>query len=273
LPGGSAASPYPLTILHYRNGGWVRALKVEEESLRPQVQVLADGSVLVVGANSRRDVFAATAELNATIYASDGVIRRQFLVGDGVADVRVAASGEIWVSYVEEGIMGDFGRMGWGRLSPHLWIDPIGTPGLVRFDSSGTVTYEFVPPDGFSVMSDCYALNAWGAEAWSSYHPDFAVVRSNLDGSVAGWSTGLSGIDALAVEGDRILLHTGTGRDRHRCRTGWLGAGAVTGLTEVVLAMPREARLDSLRWVLGYAGSLHGFTETAWYRLDLADLH
>jgi hypothetical protein len=271
LPSGKAASRYPLTVLHYRNGRWIRAVEVEVDTLRPQAQVLADGSVLVVGANSRRDLFADAVELNATVYASDGTVRSQFLVGDGVADVRVATSGEIWVSYGSEGIMGDYGYRGWGRISPRLWIEPIGAPGLVRFDLEGGVTYEFVPPSGFKVMGDCYALNAWGTEAWCCYHPDFAVTRSGLDGSVAGWSTELSGIDALAVDGSRILVHAGTGGDHHRCHTGRLNAGVVTDLTDVVLALPGEAGLDSLRWMVGWGSSLHGFTETGWYRLDAAD--
>jgi hypothetical protein len=49
-------------------------------------------------------------------------------IGDGVARVRVARSGHVWVGYFDEGVYGNYG-WGGGGGGPA----PLGAPGLVRF--------------------------------------------------------------------------------------------------------------------------------------------
>src|SRR4051794_1681598 len=126
------AAPYTLELRRLAPEGWRGLARVVADVADPHVQALPDGGILVVGTRSVRAPDGTT-DSNAVVYAADGRERARFLAGDGVEDVQVTAEGELWVSYSDEGTMGDFGRYGWGRLSPRTWIEPVGGCGLARF--------------------------------------------------------------------------------------------------------------------------------------------
>src|SRR5260370_20638010 len=63
-------------------------------------------------------------EENAMLVDWKGMVERTFTIGDGVQDVRTAPEGDLWVSYFDEGV---FGNYGWSPPGP----EPIGAPGLV----------------------------------------------------------------------------------------------------------------------------------------------
>jgi hypothetical protein len=75
----------------------------------PHVDVLADGSFLVVGARCRWT--EPSPELNALAIDQNGRILRRGCLGDGIKHLQVAADGTIWAGYFDEGVFGNFG---WG---------------------------------------------------------------------------------------------------------------------------------------------------------------
>jgi hypothetical protein len=261
-------SVYSLSVRRYDGDRWREVLEVETPHVLPHVQLIPGDDVLVAGTRSFRDA-EGIAELNASIYDPAGFERRRILLGDGIEDVQANALGEIWVSYFDEGTMGDFGRYGWGRLSPERWIEPIGGAGLVRFDLEGARQYEFAPPAGYAAATDCYALNVAGAEVWLCYHPGFPLVRIDA-GRASGWQTGGIGADALAVSDARVLLHAGYGLHRGTCWVGQLGDDGTAEIASVEVTLPEGRRLSAARWVLGRGSALHAVDRTGWHRLELA---
>src|SRR5262245_53686623 len=95
------------------------------------VQPMPDGNLLLVCARSyfrgMRDF-----DRNARLVSPDGRAVSDFLLGDGIQDVQTDATGVIWTSYFDEGIFGNYG-----------WKSPVGAAGLVAWDTSGTMLYEF----------------------------------------------------------------------------------------------------------------------------------
>ena len=228
----------------------------------PILQPLPNDEVLVVSRHSRRHP-DGTVEPNATVLGPDGRERRRFGIGDGVADVQTTPDGWIWVAYTLQGTMGDFGRMGWGRLGPDEWVDPVGYSGVVAFDASGRRRLEYVPPEGLEIMNECCALNAQTGGAWACYHPGFPLVWIGADGRTAGWRTGLSDIEAVAVDGDRVLLAAAAGSHR-----GWrarLGLGRLDEVEELELQIdPPPER------ILGRGDALYAAAGGSWYTLTVA---
>jgi hypothetical protein len=77
-------------------------------------------------------------EKNARVVDGNGRVERAFTIGDGVQDVRATPEGDLWVSYFDEGV---FGNYGWRPPGP----EPIGAPGLVGFDLQGLVRFAYDP--------------------------------------------------------------------------------------------------------------------------------
>jgi len=110
------------------------------------------------------------ARTQRVVYDEDGLLVREFLLGDGIQDVQATEDGKIWVSYFDEGVYGNFG---WGNPGGP---SPIGASGLIRFDRAGAIEWEFDPPANVEPIDDCYALAgivrtrwrglAGGGEVW-----------------------------------------------------------------------------------------------------------
>jgi hypothetical protein len=257
-------APRTATVIRWDGRRWTRGVTVPIGSDDIRVQPLPAGELLVAVHRSRRTP-NGEAERNAAVYGPSGELRRRFVLGDGIEDVQSTAAGEVWVSYTLEGTMGDYGRYGWGRLSPEQWVDPVGYTGLVRFDAWGTRLQEFRPPQGLGLMNDCYALNVSARGAWACYHPDFPLVRVGVGEDAVAWRTGVPGVEALAVEGDEVLLYSHRG-GAPRCWAARLGADRLEALAPVD-TLPAPAR-DAATWVVGRHGALHAFDARTWYRLD-----
>jgi len=93
-------------------------------------------------------VLPTTGYAKTPIYGFDGALRRTTTFGDGIADVQTTTRGDIWVSYFDEGV---FGNYGWGYDEAST---PIGAPGLVRFDRQGSVLWSYHPPPGVGTIDD-----------------------------------------------------------------------------------------------------------------------
>jgi len=172
------------------------------------VQLLPEGKILL--ASSRCFRFKdGTHELNAWIYDSNGELQSQVLLGDGIAYIQTDKSGNIWVGYFDEGVYGNFGWVGSGNAGP------IGAAGLVCFNIEGKKLWEYQPVSGTDVISDVYALNVFGNEAWAYYYTEFPLVRIKKDRTVEAWSTKTSGARACAVRDGNVLLYGGYQDKRH----------------------------------------------------------
>ena len=244
----------------------------------PLAQPLPDQELLLVSPR------AEGAE-NARVYGPDGRLRRTFWAGDGISWVSTNRAGEVWIGYVDEGVLGSGGFV---------------EDGLVRLDRDGTWRWSYRPPPGLPTILDCYALNVTEDATWAYYYAwhtpdpvpgapelDFALVRIGRDGQVAGWRPQVKGAFRLAVHERWALLVAGyqgeppldsAQRDRERSLL------RVCDLEDPVLApvatyralfpdgAPFLAALGD-RYCAARGSRLHVLgDDLVWYQLDLAEL-
>lgn len=255
--------PVSTTLLRYDGAGAHRTVISDLSIAFPHLQSLPGGDVLIVGARCKR-FEDGTTERNARVYAVDGTLRRELVFGDGIEDVQATAAGDIWVSYFEEGV---FGNYGWGS-SEEL---PIGAAGLVCFDMLGNRLWEYSPPTGLGPIDDCYALNVAADAEWAYYYTDFPLVRIEPGSQIRAWTSGISGARALATDGRRVLLYGGYSPNPYRCVLGRLGETEIEHLQEVNLSFPDGRSLEHAE-IVGRGPLLHVFAETGWYQLDIGDI-
>lgn len=154
--------------------------------------LLVDGRCLVPGTASGG---------NAHVISSEGAYVRSILFGDGIEYVQTTESGEIWVGYFDEGVLG-YGNYGWQQ--------PIGASGLVRFSSAGERVFEYQPLSVLDRIIDCYTLNVSGpSDAWCSYYTEFPIVEIHNDQIQRHWNSPIRGPRAFAVWRDRVLMDGG----------------------------------------------------------------
>ncbi|MFC7220663.1 hypothetical protein ACFQLX_21240 [Streptomyces polyrhachis] len=264
FPDARSARPVAARVsTHFPKAGESTAIK-ELSLAHADVQPLPDGRVLVVGARCRWRPEGP--DRNAIIYDADGTVRAEATLGDGIEHLLTTRSGQVWVGYFDEGI---FGNYGWGGPGPA----GIGSSGLVRFSSDLEPTYTF-PSDGnepSGFISDCYALNVDGEDAWTSYYTDFPIVRVR-DEAVAGWRNPVRGAKALAVDGTRVALFGGYGEACARLVVGELESEDFQPECEYRVVLPDGKTLPPKTQVIGRGFDLHFLTGDDWYRLDLEQI-
>jgi hypothetical protein len=136
---------------------------------------------------------------NGRVYASNGQLVREILLGDGIQSVQATSDGVIWTSFVDEGVFGNYG-----------WSTPVGASGLVAWDSLGRKLYEFQPADGLDSICDCYALNVESdSSTWLYYYTEFPLVQLQDQRITSHWATPLGGSGAFAVWRDFALFTGG----------------------------------------------------------------
>jgi hypothetical protein len=223
----------------------------------PLVQTLPSDDFLVVAPRCRR-FKDGTHEMNARVYHSNGSIKCEFCLGDGIQHLQADSDGRIWVGYFDEGI---FGNYGWGSLGG---AKPLGNAGLVCYDRSGNKVWEFDAPSGFDSMADCYALNVGKGVVWTCYYTGFPVVSVDSGWHVRGWGTALRGVRELAVSGDSVLAYGGYGEHGTACKLLRLRDGRADEEAEVQLRLPEGVELHQST-VIGRGGLLHVFTGDEWH--------
>jgi hypothetical protein len=115
-------------------------------------------------------------------------------LGDAIEDLQTTSDGRIWASYFDEGV---FGR-------------GVGTNGLVCFDASGDVKFEFAKlaeTTGLAQIDDCYALNVCDDHVWLSYYSDFPLVRLKNFQLDKTWKT-FGSVKAFAIRNDELFCVT-----------------------------------------------------------------
>jgi hypothetical protein len=86
--------PVGATVLRHDGASAYRTALPDVAVAFPCLQPLPDGEVLVVGTRCRRSA-DGSAERNARVYAADGALRREFVLGDGIQDVQSTTSGAV----------------------------------------------------------------------------------------------------------------------------------------------------------------------------------
>ena len=239
----------------------LRELDLAHVTLQP----LSQGRTLVVGARCRWRSDAP--ERNARVYDSAGEIVAEATLGDGIEHVFTTPSDHVWVGYFDEGVYGNYG---WGETGSPA---PVGRHGLVRFTPELGPGWQFPYEAGPSAgaISDCYALNVHGEQAWACYYTDFPVVRVR-DGAVSAWRNTVSGARALITDGFRVALAGGYRDEHDRLAVGTVGDEAlhVTGTYRLVL--PGGGQLPPSAQQFGRGPDLHVLAGGDWYRLGLEDV-
>ncbi|RTL41019.1 MAG: hypothetical protein EKK48_14915 [Candidatus Melainabacteria bacterium] len=249
--------PYSVAIMRFSSELIQNTIVSDVEQSYPIIQTFPDGSFLLVGSRCRN--LPSGPELNAAVYGADGKLEHRFCAGDGIADVQISEHGEIWVSYFDEGVFGNFG-----------WNEPIGSSGLNCFNRCGEIAWRFSAPEGLDEIADCYAMNVNGDDVWLCYYTDFAFVRIDKNKNKHVWKNDVCGAGALAVEANRVLLFGGYGEDKARCIVQTLSsAGDSKNKTNFSVQCPFE--LETTR-VMARGSELHAVHEGKWYRLSMGDL-
>jgi len=260
FPKPRAEHRYEASVLVH-DGRNVRRTAIEDDTSFPHVQPMPNGEILLVGARCQR-LPDGSAQLNARVYGPDGQLRHEFCLGDGIEDVQATLDGNVWVSYFDEGIYGNFG---WGGPDGQ---EPLGAAGLVRFDAEGREEWQYRPPDGVGAIDDCYALNVADGMTWAYYYSNFPLVRIDPAGNVDVWRTDVHGARAFAICEDQVLFYGGYKEERQRCTLWRIGDGEVMDPRELRLIVPSGDRFQGTRLV-GRGSILHAFDGPIWYQRDL----
>jgi hypothetical protein len=137
-------------------------------------------------------------DLNAHIYDELGNKVRQFLIGDGIQDIKISSDNTIWTSYFDEGVFGNLG-----------WDSPIGESGLRAWDIYGNDVYRYSPLNSDNFIVDCYALNTVGNEVWFYFYTEFFLARISEVREIDYWKPNLEGVSTLLVYRNFILMDGG----------------------------------------------------------------
>ncbi|MGM9988502.1 MAG: hypothetical protein ACI35O_14940 [Bacillaceae bacterium] len=136
---------------------------------------------------------------NAHIYSSSGGELNSFHIGDGIKDVQTTADEHIWVSYFDEGIVGDtiaangvncFNREGHTRFSFH------------------TQYHDLIVEGQLSAIDDCYAINVTSNEdVFVYYYGHFPLVHIKNRSELSLWeNVEMEGSHAFAVHNEFVLF-------------------------------------------------------------------
>lgn len=254
FPRATPDTPVPVRITvdgpQGRRGTWSSVVPISF----PTAHAMPEGRILVIGA--RAQWRPEGGQHNAFLYAGDGVLERSACVGDGVEWAQTTTLGSLWVGYFDEGI---FGNLGWGGPGP----EPIGAPGLNRFDASLALAWSFPAVD--RDICDCYALTTSGEACVVCPYTDWPVFRAREDGRIERWTNEIEGATAMVADRNRIALVGGYDGNRDRVVVGTLADGVlrVDGRGRLTLG---GGEFKPTR-LIGRDGTLHAFVDATWYSI------
>ncbi len=254
----SKVEPYSMDLLEFAPefSGEIALRNVEES--HPHIQPLSWDETLIVAA--RCNYNGGKPEQNAAVYGADGVLKRRFVMGDGIQHVQVAQDGTIWAAYFDEGVFGNYG-----------WNEPMGASGVLRFDVNGEILWRFEPKGNCGFIADCYAMNVARDATWLCYYTEFPIARIKPDGEICGWHNEIRGAHALATDNHRVALFSGYGEQKNRCVVQEFSDDKMVRAREIKLVLPDGEMPERVR-VIGRGSMLHFFIGTVWYQFDLAEV-
>lgn len=233
----------------------------------PLAEVLSNGAAVIVG---RRCQWRSKDDYDVNGLIFDRVTGREtrFLAGDGIQEIGVDDQDRIWISYSDEGVFGNFGWFSLGadgKPGPR----PIGKAGLNCFDKMGELIWQHNQSDRF--VADCYALNVTDKAVYFYFYDAFDLGEVS-DGFVEDYrEMDLSGCSGFAIT-PRSAVFTGQYDD------------PPSRIYFVSLDGPKPSCPEPMRLVLpggqdvaegtliGRGSSLHLFTKSDWYRVDIESL-
>lgn len=197
-------------------------------------------------------------DLNARVYSRDGTFLRAFLLGDGIQTIQTTRQGEIWTSYFDEGV---FGNYGWGA--------PVGEAGLVAWNASGEKVYEYDAIGPVDDIIDCYALNVASVQdVWCCYYTDFPLVHLHDKRIASTWHVPVAGSHAFAVAVDHVLFAGGYDKRDTFQLVRLEQNGTSTLLDEFELIGDDGAAVKPVE-TIGRGGLLYVLTDESFHEIDL----
>jgi hypothetical protein len=255
--GDGRPAPIDVVVAAYRTNEPHLVVPVRGLRLRPSsAQVIPDG-ILLVGSRCR--FHNGAPELNAEVRDLTGQLLRQGCVGDGVEFVRATPSGDFWVGYFDEGVLGN---LGWGGADEPI---PLGAAGVVRWSSDDfTKVWEPQP-----TVIDAYVGTLVGDDLWASTYTRFPM---------RVYSAGTERVIPTTGEPTRALI-----TDRSTVVTFGRGKTStfhVWDLSTDTQRGPRATgrvklpRVPQGTWVsmMGHHDLLHVFAGQRWFTLSLDEI-
>ena len=192
---------------------------------------------------------------NGRVYDREGQYQRAILLGDGIEDVQVTASGVIWTSFFDEGVYGGENR-GCG-------IACAGSVGPSKSTSSSLT-------DGLDYISDCYALNvASESNVWFYYYTEFPLVHLRNLRIERFWEPPVKSSHAFAVSGDFVLFQGPRHLDKPPYHLVELGEqGSIPRHYTFSLTDTHGQWIDP-DWTVGRGSTLHILSDSHIYQLEV----
>ncbi|MGW8887899.1 hypothetical protein [Streptomyces sp. NPDC055749] len=198
----------------------------------------------------------AVGEQNAQIFGRDGRRRHSFVMGSAMEFMVADRRNNLWSAYFDEGV----------------YVDPVSSAGLVRWDSGGNRLWGYSAPPGVEYIDTVYAFNVTDKVAWAAYYPTFPLLEVRDNGNVRVRKSPVAGPRGLAVQGDQVLMLGGStrgGRGRlHYCR---MTDDEVVVVEEADATMPNGAPLKRYAHPVGRGPRLYlrGPSTRQWYMLGM----
>jgi hypothetical protein len=200
-------------------------------------------------------------DLNAKVFDTTGTLIREFLLGDGIQDLKVTDTSSIWTSYFDEGIAGNFG---WERN------DPVGAPGVILWDQYGSQQYAY-PQTVEHLIDDCYAMNVVSdSEVWFYFYTDFDLAHFT-NGQIEYMPIPVDGADGFVVYRDYFLFRGGY-EDQNQYRLFQKQKGGHVQLITEVEFVDNHGNPLTPNWVDCRGDELLMQQKTASYVVNLRDV-
>jgi hypothetical protein len=197
FPASQAETKFVLIVIdaNWANGTVKESQLVNFGVLGPAINLIDEISTGFVLVSAR----CRYGEQNAVVANGDGSIVREICLGDGIQWMN-CCNDEIVCGYFDEGVFGNYG-----------WDQPIGSPGLVKFDLNGTIVWENREDD----ISDAYAMTMDDSGVlYFYYYMDFVLVRSTFDAATR-CRPGIRGSTTLLVKKNSEFILLDGGYDKH----------------------------------------------------------
>ena len=236
----------------------------ELDTTFPYFDIFPDGRVVVAGSRSywrANDDFG----LNGIIIDPVTGERERFLPGDGIQRLAVDARGRIWVSYFDEGILGNNGYGDGGT-------PPVGTLGLNRFNGGGDLVWVFTDAEELESgpIIDCYALNVSDDQAalYADTYDGYVLYRISANDETELFKSDLQGCQHFAIDDSQILFTGQIDDDYDIGYFGRLSSGGVSEIQDIKFLLPGGSKLYDGQFV-GRGDTLHFFDESNWYSTSI----